>query len=909
MLGSFLGLLGAGGSPDAGSEPSIEFNYFTITTDNSLVSNENEFLYYPLSLAPTEFWNKTKNDGGDIRVTDNEDNLIPFELFGFNKATENGHLFFRTDDLSTSVDTTYRIHFGNPDNDLLDVTDDNGRNAVWADWKAVFHLEETIQTNAVDSTGNGFEIDPQSGMVSGDSVSAKINNGWEFDGSTNDYGLLPNAHLLSPGTDDFAVVTWCKADTISGERSIFAKYGQIATNFFNLRINSSKMSVNIQVDESGSPINIADTINFVIDEYKLVAGIKDGSTGRLIIDGVERNNAALGGSTLDLTAGNNNNAGIGCWYDTGPGNLFDGIIDELMIAHFAPSEDYMLTMYNNQYVPSMFWTTSYIQGSTWLNYFTIQSNPTKVDEGIDVLMYDLSLAPASFWSKVKSDGSDIKITNNKGIDLPFELYYFDYDDNEGIIYFKTTNLSTSTNTEYRVYYNNDDPPTVLDTDSNGKYAVWDNSSYLFISHNGGIDNSKGVATSTVLGPVEGIGLNGPCAVFDGINDRIETPIATIQSPHSFLILVNPDDNTTNGMVVSNWNNGVGDTYLVKIGSQWSFHVDEGGSGTGISSATSQVDVGQWKVIVSSISSGTSPGQRILKNNTVLANVSNGATYNHNSGRPITIGDDGQAPREPFAGKIQEVWIVDTNLTDNYVKTISNCLTDNANFWITSDEMNSIPSTWNDNILISFIPNSGTLYEDDSMLVEATDDGDIIRRVVHGSITVTYGSGTNKMAIIGSTKVLHWDANGYLDTGVLQTDKVHTVFIIAKTVAKGGSQGNTMVCSSLAHNTNGMFQNFEIYANSDPSKEVTYSSLIPIDDRTAYPDVDDWEHDKWKMLGFSISSPLTESRNYRLSNRWDGNSGFWARGHLAGFMVFPYFMSKFERRKKAEQIMAEFPDLF
>ena len=44
------------------------FYAFSITTDSSLVEHPNTNLYYDLSLAPDEFWDHVRRDGGDIRV-------------------------------------------------------------------------------------------------------------------------------------------------------------------------------------------------------------------------------------------------------------------------------------------------------------------------------------------------------------------------------------------------------------------------------------------------------------------------------------------------------------------------------------------------------------------------------------------------------------------------------------------------------------------------------------------------------------------------------------------------------------------------------------------------------------------------------------------------------------------------
>lgn len=97
----------------------------------------------------SKFWAKVKDDGGDIRVKNSSDVIIPHDLVAIDKANKRGILFLKTS-LSSSANTTIYITCGDPSLSELSASDTNGRNAVWSDYHRVYVFNENL-----DRTGNG----------------------------------------------------------------------------------------------------------------------------------------------------------------------------------------------------------------------------------------------------------------------------------------------------------------------------------------------------------------------------------------------------------------------------------------------------------------------------------------------------------------------------------------------------------------------------------------------------------------------------------------------------------------------------------------------------------------------------------------------------------------------------------
>src|SRR5262245_10972353 len=137
--------------------------------------------------------------------------------------------------------------------------------------------------------------------------------------------------------------------------------------------------------------------------------------------------------------------------------------------------------------------------ASWTYRFKITSDQTKVDEAVDNVVYDLANAPAGFWSHVKSDGGDIRVTQSDGsTEVAREISGFSVGSTVGALFFAATGLSASVNTDYYVYYGNSGASEPAAGSTYGKNNVW--GSHLAVFHldesSGDVSDSKGGVTGT-----------------------------------------------------------------------------------------------------------------------------------------------------------------------------------------------------------------------------------------------------------------------------------------------------------------------------------------------------------------------------------------------------------------------------
>ena len=97
-------------------------------------------------------------------------------------------------------------------------------------------------------------------------------------------------------------------------------------------------------------------------------------------------------------------------------------------------------------------------------------------------MFDLSNAPAGFWTHAKPDAGDVRVTLSDGTTrVAVEIKYFVAGSSLGILYFDTTSLSSGADTDFIVYYGN---PALSQPGAwtiYGAHSVY-NSDFAFVHH-------------------------------------------------------------------------------------------------------------------------------------------------------------------------------------------------------------------------------------------------------------------------------------------------------------------------------------------------------------------------------------------------------------------------------------------
>ena len=162
--------------------------------------------------------------GGDIRLFKSDDTTeLAREIVTFSVTDETGEIHYRyAGTLSSSVDTDIHVYADGSSSDYA-VGATYGRNAVWADYSAVWHLS-MASGNSPDSTGNSNTGTSNGNPVYGDTTF--FADGVDLDG--NDYFLSADSNELDL-TGAFTVSTWAKHDGTGGSEYLVSKGEGVAS--------------------------------------------------------------------------------------------------------------------------------------------------------------------------------------------------------------------------------------------------------------------------------------------------------------------------------------------------------------------------------------------------------------------------------------------------------------------------------------------------------------------------------------------------------------------------------------------------------------------------------------------------------------------------------------------------------
>jgi hypothetical protein len=176
--------------------------------------------------------------------------------------------------------------------------------------------------------------------------------------------------------------------------------------------------------------------------------------------------------------------------------------------------------------------------STWTNRIGLTVNSAYVNGDLtDFPVYvDLSDLPAGFFSNVRSDGGDIRVTDSDGHPCAAEIVTINTTNGTGEMHFKAPTLSGSSNTVFWIYYGNSSGRMLNGAHEYGSQNVWSNG-YVAVYHmqedpspagalikdstsyrNHGTPNGSMTSGDKVTGKLG----NGSALDFDGSDDYIDT---------------------------------------------------------------------------------------------------------------------------------------------------------------------------------------------------------------------------------------------------------------------------------------------------------------------------------------------------------------------------------------------------
>ncbi|ORA77172.1 hypothetical protein BST28_18810 [Mycolicibacter kumamotonensis] len=305
-------------------------------------------LYVDLSGMPVNFWETVAQGGGDIRCYVGEIELAR-EVVLCDKTSRTGELHVKVD-LSSTADTVITVKVNGSGVDYAP-TDPFGRNAVWSDYAAVWHLSETTGAYR-DSTGNA--IDSTSVSVTSRAGEGKLGGATAV---TNYADQVLFGDHLDMGTDDLSVSMWLNTtDTTPGGRVIMRKL-DVGVSGWQIQMTSGQLAANIT--GSASVDAVAPKSKSVNDGvWHLVTVIYDrAGNASIFIDGAVATSALNPLSIAALAGQDISNAS-----DLGLSQLnaksFIGLLDEIRASRMVLSAARVAAEYANQNNPAGFYAVA-----------------------------------------------------------------------------------------------------------------------------------------------------------------------------------------------------------------------------------------------------------------------------------------------------------------------------------------------------------------------------------------------------------------------------------------------------------------------------------------------------------------------------------------------------------------------
>ncbi len=328
-------------------------------------------LYLDLSILPATFFSNVKADGSDIRVTKSDSKTeVPIELVSINSTSKTGELYFKAPTLS-STENAFYIYYGNSAATAYAASSTLGRNNVWNNYAAVYHMQQDPSSSApqlIDSTGHSLNGTSEGSMTSSDLVAGKLSGkAIDFDGSNDRIALFStsNSTYGPSGKNKYTFSSWVKPISAGAADGIFGAYaggsGQSGGGLGLQTTNTSSTNAGffIGANQGGNA-----TDNSLTDStWHHLVGVFDGTlTGdanrlKLYQNGTQKTLTFNSGYYIEATIPAITQT-IYIGDITTLSRYWTGLIDEMRFYAGALSSEWIQTEYNNQNSNASFYSLS-----------------------------------------------------------------------------------------------------------------------------------------------------------------------------------------------------------------------------------------------------------------------------------------------------------------------------------------------------------------------------------------------------------------------------------------------------------------------------------------------------------------------------------------------------------------------
>jgi hypothetical protein len=338
---------------------------------DSFSENLSDFpVYIDLSTLPESFWNGTKEDCADIRITtSNGKTELPREIVSCEKNGKKGELHFKADSLSSTQDSLFHLYYGNTSASDYATNATYGAENVWTNgFVGVYHMAQDPTTKILDSTSSNKD-GATSGFTSGQLVDAVVGKGIDFSGASGDDVInIGNWDLRGKDLSVSAITRMDKMPATDDYPSIVGDWDINGKRSWGLANRRSLEDAKFwwSVDETGTYSDtsfLRGTTKPSLGSWNHIVGTWNKTTGVLALYVNGKSEASPETKTANnLFYDANNRVTIGSvWANGTYQRFYDGIIDEVRISNVVRPASWISAEYKNQKAPSSFMEVGGVQ--------------------------------------------------------------------------------------------------------------------------------------------------------------------------------------------------------------------------------------------------------------------------------------------------------------------------------------------------------------------------------------------------------------------------------------------------------------------------------------------------------------------------------------------------------------------
>jgi len=488
-------------------DPFIEgwFYQKQITINHGMV--EDDLTNFPLliHIFDTDLKNKAQEDGNDIIFMDNIGyaNKIPHEIELFDGSSGELICWVNIDSLSSSSDTVIYMYYGNlgceNQEDITNTWNSNYILVQHLDESSGIHYDSTIYGN--DGTYENGTYQDAEGFIDGADG---------FDGN-NDYIDCGRDECLNL-TEQMTLEAWVNrtGDGTGKYLGIISRALDKTSpryNRYQLRYKPEDDVVHFFIGNDTDYTIVCSDNDLPLGNWTHLVVTWDGTNMYMFVDGVIQSEVGNFSGTPITTR---SVLEIGRYANI---NYFEGIIDEVRVSNIYREPSWIITEYNNQNDPSSFVSVStevsYLEEWQYRKRITINHN--MVEDDLSDFPILINTIDSDLASKAQDDGDDILFIDDSAIGnkLSHEIELFDGSSGELICWVNIDSLSSSSDTEFFMYYGNPNCKS-----QQNPAGVWKNG-FIMVQH---LDESSGTHYDSTVYGNDGTCINGTNQNVEGFID-------------------------------------------------------------------------------------------------------------------------------------------------------------------------------------------------------------------------------------------------------------------------------------------------------------------------------------------------------------------------------------------------------